>query len=137
MNPQYMSRIWMRQMILQIINVLRREGVLDEEDISSFPEKFPEFTLEEFRRFTKAIFDNEGGGWDNVHKFQEEGAYFETYNIPFVFDGEAFYLSVMYKRVQRRCTLMTKQHFEEYLDRIAASVAKHSELFRKDNGYCL
>ena len=117
-------------MSLQIINVLRRKDYLDDENISYHPEKFPEFTLEEFRKFTKAIFDNEGGGWDNVHNFQEEDAYFETYNIPFVFDGEAFYLSVYGKPpmffVGSAWTLMTKQHFDEHLemtkypDRIAA-----------------
>lgn len=114
-------------MSLQIINVLRREGSLDDDDVSYHPEKFPEFTLEEFRKFTEAIFDNEGGGWDNVHKFQEENACFETYNIPFAFDGEAFYLTVMYGQGSA-WTLMTKQHFEEYLDRITKYSDEHKDI---------
>lgn len=107
-----------------IINVLKRDGSVDDEDVAYHPEKFPEFTLDEFRAFTNGIFDNEGGGWDNVHKFQEENAYFETYNIPFEFEGEAFYLSVMYGQGSA-WTLMTRQHFEEYLDRVTRYSDEH------------
>jgi len=105
-------------MSLQIINVLRREGFLDDEHIAYRPEEFPEFTLDEFREFTDSIFNNEGGGWDNVNKFAEPDAYFETYNIPFERDGEKFWLSVMYGQGSA-WMLMNEKHFKECQERRA------------------
>lgn len=101
----------------RIINTLRKEQCLDDEHIAYFPEKFPEFTLDEFRDFTNSIFDNEGGGWDKVDQFQEKDAYFETYNIPFTRDNEKFYLTVMYGQGSA-WMLMTESHFQETQKRL-------------------
>lgn len=108
MNSHYETRI---------IKALRKEQALDDECIAYHPEKYPDFTLDEFRDFTNSIFDVEGGGWDNVSKFQEADAYFETYNIPFTRDGEKFYLCVMYGQGSA-WTLMTESHFQETQKRL-------------------
>lgn len=116
---------------LRIINALRKEDVLDDECIAYNPEKYPEFTLDEFREFTQEILGVDGGGWDNVHKFRDEDAYFETYNIPFIRDGEKFYLCVMCGQ-GLAWTLMTESNFQEKQKRLIENNYYRNE--EDDNG---
>lgn len=101
----------------RILNALRKHQALDDECVAYLPEQYSEFTIDEFREFTEEVFHKEGGGWDNVYKFQDKNSYFEAYNIPFKRDDENFYLCVIFGQ-NSVWTLMNESHFQETQKRL-------------------
>jgi hypothetical protein len=95
-----------------IIDYLDLNGCIDDESVSyNVPGPYP-FTLEEFHEFTDKVW-NDAGGWDASDKYQVEGAYFETYYIPFEYEGKQYVLNVMYGQ-GAAWTLYTKAAHDEY-----------------------
>lgn len=81
------------------------------------------FTLEEFREYQDYLWKT-AGGWDNCHAFAVEGAFFETYHVPFTDSGKEYVLNIMYGQ-GAAWTIFTKAEHDAYKARV-------SELDRQD-----
>ena len=100
-----------------IIDHLEANGSVDDECVAyAKPGDYP-FTLEEFRTFTDKIWAD-AGGWDASDKYFVEGAYFETYYVPFEYENKKFILNIMYGQGSA-WTLHTEASHEEYKKRVA------------------
>jgi hypothetical protein len=75
----------------RIIDFLDKEGSIDDDEVvrGNYP-----FTSEEFRQFIDKIW-KDAGAWDSSYKYQVKGAYFETYYVPFEYDGKKYILNIM------------------------------------------
>jgi len=81
----------------KIIDCLETYGCIHEEDVwyASLKGSDPyPFTCEEFNEYTQKIW-NENGGWENSLKYFDPKVYFETYVVPFFFDGKEYRMVVM------------------------------------------
>lgn len=110
-----------------IIDALKQKTAIYDEEIVYCPDLYPGITFKEFKKFTHDIFENEGGGWENVKKYLYEDI-FETYHIPFERDNEKFWLIIMYGQGSSY-TLMTDDHFKEHL--VWLNELKEKEKFGK------
>lgn len=109
-----------------IIDFLDKEGSIDDDSVmyatldkdrnTGLVYPFP-FTLEEFRLFTEKIW-TDVGGWDASEQYHVPEAYFETYHIPFEYDGKKYVLNIMYGQGSA-WTLFTEASHIEYKKRCA------------------
>jgi len=101
----------------KIIEFLDKEGSIDDDSVAYNTGGPYPFTLEEFRVFTDKLWAD-AGGWDASDKYQVEGAYFETYHIPFENNGKKYVLNVMYGQGSA-WTVFTEAAHNEYKQRVA------------------
>lgn len=100
-----------------IIDYLNANGCIDDETLAySMPGEYP-FTLEEFQDYTHKVWED-AGGWDKSDEYAMEGAYFETYNVPFEVDGKKYFLNIMYGQGSA-WWLQTEKEHAECLERVA------------------
>ncbi len=123
----------------EIIEYLDKVGSIDDDAVMyatigkerdpnaeySFP-----FTLDQFREFTQKLWDD-AGGWDASDKYVAEGAYFETYHVPFERDGKQYVMNIMYGQGSA-WTLFTKAAHDEYKARVAKLDEKYKEEDNED-----
>lgn len=90
-----------------IVNYLKLHGIIDDEDVAYFPDKYP-FTKEEFREFTDLI---EKGA--DFEKCIYEDSMFPSMLIPWTNKGEPFYLFIMNGQGSS-WTLFTTEAWDEH-----------------------
>lgn len=106
--PAYVPKGVDKDTTLKIIDHLKANGRIDDEDVAYFPEKYP-FTKDELRDFMDGIYHP-----SDPEKTFVDGTYFETYNVPFTWEGDKFSLIVMYGQGSA-WMLMTEQEAAEWV----------------------
>lgn len=100
-----------------IMDFLDKQGAIDDSAVAyNYDGPYP-FTLQEFREFTDKVWAD-AGGWDESGQYFVEGALFETYHVPFQYEGKEYILNVMYGQGSA-WTVFTKAEHDAYKKRIA------------------
>lgn len=92
------------------------ESLDDEYMAYNIEKKEYPFTLDDFRDLTTYIWDK-AGGFDNSDKYAVEGAYFETYHVPYEYNGKNYVLNIMFGQGSA-WTLMTESRHNVYKEEI-------------------
>lgn len=114
---------------LDLVGVIHDEGVaynIPNEGQPPFP-----FTLAEFDAALELIWKN-AGGWDASDKYQVKDAYFETYYVPFEFEGKNYWMHLMSGQGTAWFLLTEKEH-QEAVVRLAELDAMGKELDELNN----
>jgi hypothetical protein len=106
--PCYTPKPVPQDTTLKIIEHLKANGRIDDDDVAYFPEKYP-FTRNELQDFMDGIYRPS----DEKETFVD-GTYFETYNVPFVWEEDKLNMIVIYGQGSA-WMLMTRQEADEWI----------------------
>jgi hypothetical protein len=98
----------------RIVEELNKKGMLDDQDLAH--QKSP-ISYSEFESFTSNIIYKIHGGWKNIKNFKQKGTDFETYIIPWEYNGSKFLLRVMFGQGDSY-QLFTEKELESFNEKL-------------------